>query len=155
MQFLKILFWCLIAFIAAIFTLENWTSVTVQLWGGVEVLINLPLLLLLTFLAGLLPTLAWHSTLRWRLRNRLATAERTLADLRAAEIRFTGQELSDLVLGVVLPRLGGRDWKTAIVVDQPIQFGVSRQYQVFADRYSTDCIFHDPEEAIGWLLGLP
>ncbi|MGL4301409.1 MAG: hypothetical protein ACRCS5_01725 [Sphingomonas sp.] len=84
MQFLKILFWCLIAFIAAIFTLENWTSVTVQLWGGVEVLINLPLLLLLTFLAGLLPTLAWHSTLRWRLRNRLATAERTLADLRAA-----------------------------------------------------------------------
>ncbi|RUN78197.1 DUF1049 domain-containing protein [Sphingomonas sp. TF3] len=84
MQFLKILFWCLIAFIAAIFTLENWTSVTVQLWGGVEALINLPLLLLLTFLAGLLPTLAWHSTLRWRLRNRLATAERTLADLRAA-----------------------------------------------------------------------
>jgi putative membrane protein len=84
MQFLKILFWCLIAFIAAIFTLENWTSVTIQLWGGVEALINLPLLLLLTFLAGLLPTLAWHSTLRWRWRNRLATAERTLADLRAA-----------------------------------------------------------------------
>ena len=84
MQFLKILFWCLLAFVAAIFTLGNWTSIPIQLWGGVEALINLPLLLLLTFLAGLLPTMAWHSTLRWRLRNRLATAERTLADLRIA-----------------------------------------------------------------------
>ncbi len=84
MQFLKILFWCLLAFVAAIFTLGNWTSVPIQLWGGMEALINLPLLLLLTFLAGLVPTLAWHSTLRWRLRNRLATAERTLADLRIA-----------------------------------------------------------------------
>lgn len=84
MQFLKILFWCLLAFIAAIFTLGNWTSVTIHLWGGMEALINLPLLLFLTFLAGLVPTMAWHSTLRWRLRNRLATAERTLADMRAA-----------------------------------------------------------------------
>lgn len=84
MQFLKILFWCLLAFIAAIFTIGNWTSVTIHLWGGMEALINLPLLLLLTFLAGLVPTMAWHSTLRWRLRNRLATAERTLSDMRTA-----------------------------------------------------------------------
>jgi putative membrane protein len=82
MQFLKILFWCLLAFIAAIFTLGNWTSVPIKLWGGMEALINLPLLLLLTFLAGLVPTLAWHSTLRWRLRTRLAAAERALHDFR-------------------------------------------------------------------------
>lgn len=84
MQFLKILFWCLLAFVAAIFTVGNWTSVPIQLWGGMEALVKLPLLVLVVFLAGLLPTLAWHSTLRWRLRNRLATTERTLADLRAA-----------------------------------------------------------------------
>jgi len=84
MQFLKILFWCLLAFIAAIFTLGNWTSIPIRLWGGMEALINLPLLLLLTFLAGLVPTMAWHSTLRWRLRNRLATAERTITDMRTA-----------------------------------------------------------------------
>ncbi|WP_277968463.1 hypothetical protein [Sphingomonas echinoides] len=84
MQFLKILFWCLLAFIAAVFTVANWTSVAIRLWGGMEALVNLPLLLLVTFLAGLLPTLAWHSTLRWRLRARLANAERTLADMRAA-----------------------------------------------------------------------
>ncbi|WP_242183572.1 hypothetical protein [Sphingomonas sp. CARO-RG-8B-R24-01] len=84
MQFLKILFWCLLAFIAAVFTVANWTSVAIRLWGGMEALVNLPVLLLVTFLAGLLPTLAWHSTLRWRLRARLANAERTLADMRTA-----------------------------------------------------------------------
>ncbi|MEG3175671.1 hypothetical protein U1872_05480 [Sphingomonas sp. RB3P16] len=84
MQFLKILFWCLLAFIAAVFTLGNWNSVPIKLWGGMEALINLPLLLLLTFLAGLVPTLVWHSTLRWRLRNRLAATERALHDLRVA-----------------------------------------------------------------------
>ncbi|WP_010217339.1 hypothetical protein [Sphingomonas sp. PAMC 26621] len=84
MQFLKILFWCLLAFVAAVFTVANWTSVSIRLWGGMEALVNLPLLLLVTFLAGLIPTLAWHSTLRWRLRSRLANAERTLADMRVA-----------------------------------------------------------------------
>lgn len=84
MQFLKILFWCLLTFVAAVFAFGNWTVVPIQLWGGIEALVNLPLLLLLTFLAGLVPTVAWHSTLRWRLRNRLATVERTLADLRVA-----------------------------------------------------------------------
>jgi hypothetical protein len=34
MQFLKILFWCLISFTAAIFTYGNWVWVTINLWGG-------------------------------------------------------------------------------------------------------------------------
>ena len=76
---------------------------------------------------------------------------RTLVDLRAANIRFTGAELSNLVSTVVLPALKGRDWITAIVVEQPVQFGVSRQYQVFADHYSSDSIFYDYEEALLWL----
>jgi hypothetical protein len=60
---------------------------------------------------------------------------RTLVDLRQCNIQFTGSELSALVNSVVIPILAGRDWKTAIVVDQPAQFGVSRQYHVFAQSY--------------------
>jgi len=77
---------------------------------------------------------------------------RTLVDLRAATIHFTGQEMDALISAVVLPKLEGRAWKTAIVVDCPVQFGVSRQYQAFAERYSTDSIFSDPESAVAWLL---
>jgi hypothetical protein len=77
---------------------------------------------------------------------------RTLVDLRPCRILFNGQELSDLVSGVVIPILKGRDWKTAIVVEHPTQYGVCRQYQVFAENYSQDSIFHEPEEALAWLL---
>jgi putative membrane protein len=84
MQFLKILFWCLLAFVAAVFTIGNWITVPIKLWGGLVAEVNLPLLLLITFLIGLLPTMLYYHAVRWRLRNRLATTERTLTDLRGA-----------------------------------------------------------------------
>lgn len=90
MQFLKILFWCLLAFVAAVFTFGNWTTVSIQLFGGLVMEINLPLLLLATFLLGFLPTLGYQHLIRWRLRSRLAAAERaleterTLAAMQAA-----------------------------------------------------------------------
>lgn len=95
--------------------------------------------------------------LRKHWRVYLADAEvldirRTLVDLREAAIQFTGEEMDALIAAVVLPKLEGRTWKTAIVVDCPVQFGVSRQYQVFAERYSTDSIFSDPQSAVAWLL---
>lgn len=75
MQFLKILFWCLLAFLAAVFTVGNWNRVEIHLWNDITALVNLPLLLLVTFLAGLVPTLAYHHAVRWRLRQRLQAAE--------------------------------------------------------------------------------
>jgi len=80
---------------------------------------------------------------------------RTLVDLRQADILFKGSDLDSLIQSIVLPVLKGRDWKTAIVVEKSLQFGVSRQYQVFADRYSKDAIFYDLESARNWLIRLP
>lgn len=82
MQFLKILFWCLLAFIAAVATIGNWTTVPIKLWGGLIADVNLPLLLLVTFLLGFVPTMLYNHAIRWRLRQRLATCERQLAELR-------------------------------------------------------------------------
>lgn len=82
MQFLKTLFWFLLAVIGAVFAIGNWTSVPIRLWAGLVAEVNLPLLLLLTFLAGLLPTLLFHHAVKWRLRQKLATSERAVADLR-------------------------------------------------------------------------
>lgn len=80
---------------------------------------------------------------------------RTLVDLRQADILFKGSDLDSLIQRIVLPVLKGRDWKTAIVVEKLLQYGVSRQYQVFADYYSKDAIFYDLEEARNWLMRLP
>ena len=83
MQFLKILFWCLLAFLAAIFTIGNWTNVQIKLWGGLIAEVNLPLLLFVVFLLGLLPTMAYYQAVRWRLRQRLTTAQNAVETLRA------------------------------------------------------------------------
>ncbi len=76
---------------------------------------------------------------------------RTVAGRRDADIAFTGRELQVLVNTLVLPILGDGDWKTAIIVRHPVQFGVARQYNVFADHYGEDLIFHAPHEARMWL----
>jgi uncharacterized integral membrane protein len=84
MQFLKILFWSLLAFVAAVFTFGNWTNVSVQLFGGLVAEVNLPLLLLTTFLLGFLPTLIYQHWMRFRLRQRLTATERSLESALAA-----------------------------------------------------------------------
>jgi hypothetical protein len=77
---------------------------------------------------------------------------RTIVDLRNARIEFKGDELDNLVQRLVIPKLNGLHWKTALIVSHPVQFGVARQYHVFADRYSRDAIFSDPTAAEEWLL---
>ena len=76
MQFLKTLFWCLLAFVAALFTYGNWFSVPIRLWSNMIADVNLPFLMLLAFLAGLVPALLWGQAVRWRMRQRLTQAER-------------------------------------------------------------------------------
>ncbi len=84
MQFLKTLFWFLLAVVVAVFSIGNWTTVPIKLWAGLIAEVNLPLLLVLTFLAGLFPVLLYHHAVKWRMKQKLSTAERTIADLRAA-----------------------------------------------------------------------
>lgn len=82
MQFLKTLFWALLVGVIVAFALNNVTMVPLKLWGSLYADVNLPLLLLLVFLAGFVPTYIVHRTTRWRLRQRLSATERALADLR-------------------------------------------------------------------------
>jgi len=78
MRFLRLLFWLFLLLLAALFLGRNWTDVTVDLWGDMQADVKLPLLLMLAYLIGWLPTSAmWRSRL-WRskreaLAQRLAT----------------------------------------------------------------------------------
>lgn len=95
MQFLRTLFWALLVVVVTLFAINNWTTVPIRLWGGLVADVNLPLLLVLTFLAGLFPVLLYHHAVRWRMKARIATAERTIADLRnaAAAIARPGEHV--------------------------------------------------------------
>src|SRR3954452_19167793 len=56
MQFLKTLFWVLLAVLVVLFASRNWSDVTLNLWGDIQADIKIPLLMLILFLLGLLPT---------------------------------------------------------------------------------------------------
>lgn len=76
---------------------------------------------------------------------------RTLVDLRNCELAFSGEQLFNLVRTLVEPALNGRDWRSALLVGGSVHFGVSRQYQSFAEMYSKDAMFHDEDAALKWL----
>ena len=76
MQFLKTLFWVALAVILVLFAGVNWRPVTLTLWGGLEADVKLPVLLLLSFLLGLLPMLILHRARLWSVRRRLEAQER-------------------------------------------------------------------------------
>jgi uncharacterized integral membrane protein len=76
MNFLKTLFWVVVAVSLAIFATRNWTDITLNLWGNIQADIKLPVLILLIFLIGFLPPFLVLRGRIWSLRRRLAVAER-------------------------------------------------------------------------------
>ena len=85
MQFLKTLFWVVIAVFLAILASRNWHDVTLNLWGDIQVDIKTPVLMGLLFLVGWLPTYLLFRARLWRARNRLDSFERQHASQRAVE----------------------------------------------------------------------
>ena len=83
MQFLRTLFWVVVAIVAVIFSMNNWHAVRVELWANIAADVKLPVLIFGAFLAGLLPPLILHRVSRWRYRRRLDVAERSLVEARA------------------------------------------------------------------------
>jgi len=76
MQFLKTLFWVLIAVLVALFASRNWSDVTINLWGDIQADIKLPVLLLFAFLLGFLPVWLLMRTRLWTLNRRIEAMER-------------------------------------------------------------------------------
>ena len=77
MRFLATVFWALIAVVVALFSYRNWTDVTLNLWGDIQADIKLPLLLLVFFLLGFVPTWMVMRAKLWSYRRRVDALERT------------------------------------------------------------------------------
>jgi len=77
MQFLKTLFWVLIAVVLALFANRNWSDVTLNLWGDIQADIKIPLLLIIVFLLGLIPAWLVMRARLWSCQRRLEAIERS------------------------------------------------------------------------------
>jgi lipopolysaccharide assembly protein A len=89
MRFLKSLLWALILVAFTIFCVQNWTPVTISLWGGLVMDTVLPLLLLIAFLIGLLPTLILYRASKWSLNRKLESVQRSLTNATAPQTPAT------------------------------------------------------------------
>ena len=79
MQFLKTLFWVLLAVILALFAKANWSDVTLNLWGDIQADIKIPVLMAVMFLIGFLPTFLIERARLWAMRRRIEAQERQAA----------------------------------------------------------------------------
>ncbi|WP_114228706.1 MULTISPECIES: LapA family protein [Sphingomonas] len=70
MQFLRTTFWVVIAVFLAILGRNNWSDVTLNLWGPFQADIKIPLLVLIVFLLGFLPTFLILRGRIWALKRR-------------------------------------------------------------------------------------
>ena len=76
MHFLKTVFWVLVAVVVVLFAGRNWFEVTINLWGDIQADIKLPVLLLIVFLIGFLPTWLVMRARVWSHRRRIEAMER-------------------------------------------------------------------------------
>ena len=87
MNFLKTLFWVLVAVVVVLFASRNWASVTLNLWDDIQADIKIPVLLFIVFLLGFLPTWLWMRARMWTYRRRIDALERSrVAPVAAAPI---------------------------------------------------------------------
>jgi len=84
MQFLKTLFWMVLAVSVAIFATRNWRDVTVDLWGPLQADIKLPILMGLMLLLGWLPTWLIMRGKLWQAKRKLLLLERPVVQPVAA-----------------------------------------------------------------------
>ena len=80
MQFLKTVFWVLLAIVGVMFAFANSQRVSVALWSEMVVDTPLWMVALIAFLAGFVPMLVLHRTTRWTMRRRLDSANRALTE---------------------------------------------------------------------------
>ncbi len=87
MQFLKTLFWVVLAVILVLFSYANWEAVTLNLWGGLQADVKKPLLIIIGFLLGFLPTFLIYRARLWALKRRYEPASRNIVTSPAAPPR--------------------------------------------------------------------
>ena len=79
-------------------------------------------------------------------------AGRCLTDLTHATSLLSGSQLNAVANSEAVPLLGGRPWKTAVLVGSTVNYGVARQYQILSESEQTDSVFRSRDAALAWLL---
>ncbi len=109
MQMLRTLFWVVTAVVIVLFSMWNWSPVSVKIWPGMGASQGLrldtflPLLILGAYALGMIPLWLMYRASKWNFTRRLENAERQLADLRAQQAAASGTAFTGNPLPTTVP----------------------------------------------------
>lgn len=95
MRVIRTIVWTVLVIALVLFSVTNWTPVTVRIWEDLVWETRLPALVIISFLAGLGPMWLLHVAGRWRWRRRLnaleAVTRQPTAALSSTQLDAAGQ----------------------------------------------------------------
>jgi putative membrane protein len=74
-QVVRTIVWVLLVVALALFSIANWTPVTLRVWDGLLIDTMLPALVILAFALGFLPMWLLHRAALWQAKRRIAALE--------------------------------------------------------------------------------
>ncbi|MBS0476954.1 MAG: DUF1049 domain-containing protein [Proteobacteria bacterium] len=83
MQIIRTIVWVLVLIALLLFSLNNWQTVSIKIWEGLILDTKLPVLVIASFLLGLLPMWLLHKGVKWRFNRRINALENSV---RAATV---------------------------------------------------------------------
>lgn len=75
MQVVRTIVWVLLAVALVLFSIANWTPVTLHVWSGLLIDTMLPALVILAFALGFVPMWLLHRGAMWQAKRRIAALE--------------------------------------------------------------------------------
>ncbi|MBC2667386.1 LapA family protein [Novosphingobium flavum] len=75
MAVIRTIVWVVLLIALLLFSLNNWTTVTVKIWEDLVWETRLPALVIISFLLGLVPMWVLRATGRWRMQRRINALE--------------------------------------------------------------------------------
>ncbi|MDE2436106.1 MAG: DUF1049 domain-containing protein [Sphingomonadales bacterium] len=78
MQIVRTIVWVLVFVTLLLFSLNNWQTIEVKIWEGLVLETKLPVLVIASFLLGLLPMWMLHKGWKWRSNRRINALENSV-----------------------------------------------------------------------------
>ncbi|MFB0611148.1 LapA family protein [Aurantiacibacter poecillastricola] len=75
MQIVRTVVWVLLLVGLLLFSVANWTDVTVRIWDGIVVDTKIPAIVIVSFLIGFVPMWMYHRASKWRLQRKIGSLE--------------------------------------------------------------------------------
>lgn len=75
MQIIRTIIWVLLLVGLLLFSISNWTVVTVKIWNNIEVDTKVPAIVIMSFLIGFVPMWLYYRGSKWQMRRKIASLE--------------------------------------------------------------------------------